>query len=191
MTRLSNPRFRYAAVLSASAALAAVLIGASQVGADRGTSNNVTTAATEIPAAGSAPGPSLFAGLDQQGAALGSAKAPVTLLEYADLQCPYCAQWSRDALPTLVENYVRTGKLRIVFRGLAFIGPDSDKALRTVIRAGEDDRLWDVVASAALGGSGEIRQPASRAALAAVGSATYPKSKQTVPERPGNHVLSE
>ena len=69
----------------------------------------------------------------------------MTLVEYADLQCPYCAQWALDALPTLVEDYVKPGKLRIVFRGLAFIGPDSDKALRTAIAAGENDHLWDVV----------------------------------------------
>ena len=83
------------------------------------------------------PEPSLFAGIEQHGAALGSPKAPVTLVEYADLQCPYCAQWARDALPTLVEDYVKTGKLRIVFSGMAFIGADSDKALRTAIAAGE------------------------------------------------------
>ena len=76
---------------------------------------------------------------------LGSPKAPVTLVEYADLQCPYCAQWARDALPTLLERFVRTGKLRIVFRGLAFIGPDSDEALRTAIAAGQRNHLWDVV----------------------------------------------
>ena len=62
----------------------------------------------------------------------------MTLVEYADLQCPYCAQWSRETLPMLVEDYVATGKLRIVFHGLAFIGPDSDKALRTAVAAGQD-----------------------------------------------------
>ena len=69
----------------------------------------------------------------------------MTLVEYADLQCPYCAQWARDALPTLVEDYVKSGKLRIVFSGMAFIGPDSDKALRTALAAGREDHLWDVV----------------------------------------------
>ena len=140
----SSPRFRYTAVLSAAAALAALLIGASQIGVDGKPATDATTTTT-VPAAPSAPEASLFAGLAQRGGALGSAQAPVTLVEYADLQCPYCAQWSRDTLPTLVENYVRTGKLRIVFRGLAFIGPDSDKALRTVISAGGRDHLWDVV----------------------------------------------
>ena len=48
-------------------------------------------------------------------------------------------------LPVLVRDYVRTGKLRIVFRGLAFLGPDSSKALRAAHAAGEQNRLWDVV----------------------------------------------
>jgi protein-disulfide isomerase len=143
MNRLRNPRFRYAAVLSTAAALAALLIGASQVSADD--ARTVATPADNQPAVPARTEPSLFAGIEQRGAALGSPKAPVTLVEYADLQCPYCAQWALNALPTLVEKYVRSGKLRIVFRGLAFIGLDSDKALRTVVAAGKEGHLWDVL----------------------------------------------
>ncbi|MEX2256889.1 MAG: thioredoxin domain-containing protein [Acidimicrobiia bacterium] len=132
------------AVLSAAVALAAILVVASQLSARHvGTTGRQTPDASAQRAA--APGPSLFAGLEQQGVALGSPRAPVTLVEYADLQCPYCAQWARDALPTVVEEYVRTGKLRLVFHGLAFIGPDSDTALRTAIAAGRQNHLWDVV----------------------------------------------
>lgn len=76
---------------------------------------------------------------------LGSPHAPVTLVEYADLQCPYCAAWARDALPSVVSEYVRQGRVRLVFRGLAFLGPDSDLALRTVIAAGAHDKLWNLV----------------------------------------------
>jgi protein-disulfide isomerase len=76
---------------------------------------------------------------------LGSPSAPVTLVEYADLQCPYCAEWSRGTLPVLVERYVRPGKLRIVFRGLAFVGPDSEQALRAALAASDRNRMWDVV----------------------------------------------
>lgn len=83
--------------------------------------------------------------MPQQGVALGSPKAPVTLVEYADLQCPFCAEWAHRTLPVLVDQYVRTGKVRIVFRGLAFIGPDSDRALRAAVAAGRKNRLWDVI----------------------------------------------
>jgi len=136
MNRLRNPRWRLAAVLIVAAALAAILIGASTIGPPEAGTSAEPVAATE---------PSLFAGIEQHGTALGSPKAPVTLVEYADLQCPYCAQWAREALPILVKDYVKTGKLRIVFHGLAFLGPDSDKALRTAIAAGRENHLWDVL----------------------------------------------
>jgi protein-disulfide isomerase len=84
-------------------------------------------------------------GIPQDGTALGKPDAAITLVEYADLQCPYCAQWALGTLPTLVEHYVRAGKLRIEFRGLAFIGPDSETGLRTALAAGRQDRLWHAV----------------------------------------------
>ena len=145
MNRLRNPRFLFTAVLGAAAALAAVLIGASQIGARGAETPAATAADTPAGAAPATHAPSLFAGIEQQGSALGSAKAPVTLVEYADLQCPYCAAWARDTLPRLVDVYVKTGKLRIVFQGMTFVGPDSDKALRTAIAAGEKNHFWDVV----------------------------------------------
>lgn len=76
---------------------------------------------------------------------LGRPHAPVTLVEYADLQCPYCAAWARDALPAVVSDYVRTGRVRIVFRGLAFLGPDSELALRMVVAAGTQNKLWNLL----------------------------------------------
>lgn len=87
----------------------------------------------------------LLAGVPQNGVLLGRPKAPVTLVEFADLQCPYCRDWNRQTLPVLVEEYVRTGKLRIVFGGVAFIGPDSEAGLRAALAAGEQNRLWNVV----------------------------------------------
>jgi len=137
-TRSRIPKSRYAVVLIAAAAASVILIVASQLGAQDGTKTVSTSTAA-------AHAPSLFVGIPQQGTALGSPKAPFTLVEYADLQCPYCARWSRDALPTIVANYVKTGTLRIVFSGMAFVGPDSRTALLTAIAAGRERHLWDVV----------------------------------------------
>ena len=142
MTRLRNTRWRFGVVLGIAAVFAAALIGASQMGTEDSKPTERAATPTVNPAGAV---DSLFAGIEQQGITLGSPQAPVTLVEYADLQCPYCAQWARETLPVLVDDYVRTGKLRIVFHGLAFIGSDSDKALRTAIAAGEDNHLWDVV----------------------------------------------
>jgi protein-disulfide isomerase len=87
----------------------------------------------------------LLAGVPQQGQVLGSPKAPVTLIEFADLQCPYCGLWAREGLPGIVNEYVRTGKVRIVFNGMAFVGADSETALRTALAAGRQNRFWNVL----------------------------------------------
>ena len=84
-------------------------------------------------------------GIPQNGRVLGRPDAPVTLVEFADLQCPFCAQWSQQAFPELVNDYVRTGKVRLVFGGMAFLGPDSEQALRFALAAGRQGKLWNVV----------------------------------------------
>jgi protein-disulfide isomerase len=81
-------------------------------------------------------------GIPQDGTILGSAGARVTLIEYADLQCPACRAYAEVALPTVVNDYVRPGRVNTEFRGIAFIGPDSARALRFVLAAGLQDRLW-------------------------------------------------
>ena len=121
-------------LVAAVVVLSAALISASRIGSGEAE----TRPAAAVPH-------SSFAGIPQSGTALGDPKAPVTLVEYADLQCPYCAEWARGTLPIMVNEYVRTGKLRIVFHGLAFVGPDSEQGLRAAVAAGRQNRLWDVV----------------------------------------------
>ena len=135
-----SPRRSPALVLAVGVALLLgfALIGTSRLGAETDPPHVQERAATT-------PASPLLDGIPQDGTVLGRPDAPVTLIEYADLQCPYCAQWARSALPLLVRDYVRTGKLRIEFRGLAFIGPDSDTALRAALAAGRQNRLWNVV----------------------------------------------
>ena len=83
-----------------------------------------------------------FAGIRQNGTLLGDPHAPATLVEFADLQCPFCAQYARDALPGLLRSWVRPGRLRLDLRLLSFIGPDSKPAARMAGAAALQDRLW-------------------------------------------------
>lgn len=87
----------------------------------------------------------LLDGVSQQGNVLGEPSAPVTVVEYADLQCPYCRDFDTQVVPGLVSRYVRAGKAKLVFRPLAFIGPDSVRGRNAVIAAGLQGRLFDVV----------------------------------------------
>lgn len=83
-------------------------------------------------------------GIPQREHVLGSPDAKVTLIEYADPQCPACRLYSETVFPTIVDEYVRPGKVRMQFRGYPFLGPDSVKALRFLLAAGRQDRLWQL-----------------------------------------------
>ncbi len=86
-----------------------------------------------------------FKGIHQDGVTLGDPKAPVTLVEFADLQCPFCRAYTTDVLPTLVSQYVATGKLKMVFRNVAFIGTDSTRAAQMAAAAGQQNKLWPFI----------------------------------------------
>ncbi|MGH3079079.1 MAG: DsbA family protein [Gaiellaceae bacterium] len=85
-----------------------------------------------------------FTGIPQEGAVLGDPAATVALIEYADLQCPACREYAEEVVPTLVEDYVRPGRVKADFRGMTFIGPDSVTALRFVHAAGLQNRFWQL-----------------------------------------------
>jgi protein-disulfide isomerase len=85
-----------------------------------------------------------FSGIAQAGPVLGNAKAKVTLIEYADLQCPGCRQYALSTFPTIVESYIGSGRVKTEFRGYPFLGDDSIKAQRFVSAAGLQDRLWNL-----------------------------------------------
>jgi len=85
----------------------------------------------------------LFAGIPQRGNVLGKTSAPVTLIEYIDLQCPFCDAFELTVLPDLVSNYVRAGKLKIEAVPLAFIGSDSQRGRLAAIAAAKQDRMFD------------------------------------------------
>ena len=48
--------------------------------------------------------------------ALGNAKAPVTIIEYASMTCPHCAHFDETTFPELKKRYIDTGKVRFIFR---------------------------------------------------------------------------
>ena len=116
--------------------VAAVAISSAGGGADAATGGRLNGAAFSA---------GLFAGIPQRGTILGRANAPVRLVEFADLQCPYCDEYSVQALPTLVRDYVRTGKVSMQFENLSFIGPGSVAAGRVAAAAAQQDRLWNFV----------------------------------------------
>ncbi|MGN6798591.1 MAG: DsbA family protein, partial [Gaiellaceae bacterium] len=118
---------------------------------------------------------STFAGIPQHGDTLGDASAPTTLTVFEDPQCPYCRQWNIDTLPTVVENYVRTGRIKIVYHGIVVIGPNSVAGLRAAYAAGQQNKLWDMVEALyerqGQENSNWITVPLIRSAARAIGAA--------------------
>ena len=85
-----------------------------------------------------------LAGIPQDSRVLGSPEAEVTLVEWADPQCPACRAYTEEFLPTVVDEYVRPGRIKTEFRGFPFIGDDSVKAYRFLLAAGEQNKLWNL-----------------------------------------------
>lgn len=128
-------RWLYGGLGAAVVALVVVLIVVSlSGGSEPATPSTIDATQTE----------KLLQGIPQDGISLGDPDAPVVLAEFADLQCPYCQEFQIQVMPKVIENYVRTGKVRIEFHGLAFIGTDSEKALRYALAAGDQNLLWYV-----------------------------------------------
>jgi len=122
-------------VFAALVVVAAILIsggGDEETPAPRGAS--APTVAQEVE--------KLYAGIPQDGIHLGDPKAPATLVEIADLQCPFCAQYSTGSLASVVKDYVRTGRVRYELRFRSFIGRDSVRAAGAAAYAAQHDLMY-------------------------------------------------
>ena len=133
------------AVLGAAAVLVVVAIIVSG-GSDNSAKSRPGAAQK---ASGAIPGQKesaeMLAGIPQKGIYLGNPAAPVRVVEFADLQCPFCREYSLNVLPQLVQAYVRSGKVRMEFRNLSFLGKDSVTAGRAAAGASEQNKLWNFI----------------------------------------------
>jgi protein-disulfide isomerase len=77
---------------------------------------------------------------------LGSRNAKVTLVEFSDFQCPFCARHSQQTLPAIVKDYVGAGKVRYVFRDFPIpaLHPNAQKSHEAAHCAGEQGKYWEM-----------------------------------------------
>ncbi len=102
------------------------------------------TPATAEPAApAAAPTPAAIAPADD-GLTLGDPDAPVTIVEFSDYQCPFCARHFQETWPQLQAEFVDTGRVRFVFKDfpLTNIHPQAPKAHEAARCAGEQEAYW-------------------------------------------------
>lgn len=63
----------------------------------------------------------LYAGIPQNGVVLGEPAAKATIVEFADLRCPFCKDFAEGSMPKIVDELIRTGKAKFVFRNLTIL----------------------------------------------------------------------
>lgn len=73
---------------------------------------------------------------------LGNPDAPITIVEFGDYQCEMCYRWFHTSKPSIVENYIDTGKANLIFVDLAFLGRDSPKAAQATYCAEDQGKYW-------------------------------------------------
>jgi protein-disulfide isomerase len=138
----SKRRVQYGALaFFIAAALIGGLIAISQSG---GGDDNGSGSAAAGNVAGSTEVNAELNGIAQSKTVLGDAKAPVTVIEYGDLQCPVCREFSLQTAPTLVDM-ARSGEIKYDFRQWTIIGPDSTPAGAAAMAAGEQGRYWQFI----------------------------------------------
>jgi protein-disulfide isomerase len=135
--RKASPKVLGAAVGAIALVAAAIALVVAMTG---GSSSPVTTT-TKLPDAGVVR--QLFEGIPQSGNVLGSPKAPVTMIEYIDLQCSACRVFETEIMPSVIPKYVRAGKVKVEARPIVAIGADSERGRRAMEAAGQQNRAFD------------------------------------------------
>ena len=73
---------------------------------------------------------------------LGNIKAPVTIIEYGDYQCPFCVRFFQTTAQSIRENYVKSDKVKMVFRNFQFLGAESELAAQAAECAKDQENFW-------------------------------------------------
>ena len=87
----------------------------------------------------------VLARLPQHGQVLGSPSAPVTVFEFADLQCPFCASYMQTLFPKLLADDVAPGKVKMVLSMVWPLGDASRWAAKVAAAAAAQDKMWNFV----------------------------------------------
>lgn len=80
---------------------------------------------------------------------LGDVNAPVTIIEFGDYQCPFCGRFFTQTEPGIRENYIKTGKVKMVYKDLIIIdgfvagGQESKNSALAANCAGEQGKFWE------------------------------------------------
>lgn len=73
----------------------------------------------------------------------GNPNAKLTIVNFADFQCPFCARFHQEVGRQIIKDFVDTGKAKFVFKNLAFLGKESVDAANAALCAKEQNKFWE------------------------------------------------
>ena len=73
---------------------------------------------------------------------LGDSNAPITILEWGDYQCTFCHKFHQNTLNAIIEDYIKTGKVKMIFKDFPLNGPDSILAAEAAYCADDQKKYW-------------------------------------------------
>ncbi len=138
--RQASPRVLIAAGAVVALIVIGIVLGVVLIG---GGSDDGSSSATAPKLPDARDVQQMFAGIPQHDNVLGDVSAAVTMIEYVDLQCPYCQQFETLAMPSVISSYVRKGKVKVEVRPIAFIGVDSQRGRAALLAAGMQNKLFN------------------------------------------------
>ena len=74
---------------------------------------------------------------------MGNIDAPITILEWGDYQCTYCYKFHQNTLNIINEEFIKTGKVKIIFKDFPLNGPDSKLAAEASYCAQDQQKYWE------------------------------------------------
>jgi protein-disulfide isomerase len=130
-----NRRYIIGAIVAA-VVVVGVLVGISLVGGDDDSVSSIENA-EQVQAE--------FQGIPADGGTIGDAGAKVEFVEYGDTSCPICKDASETSIPQVVDEFVRSGQVKMTFRPIAFISRSSERGALGAEAAGMQDAMWPFV----------------------------------------------
>lgn len=130
--------------LPAAIIVAGIMVSASILYANGlGTTQNIKNVAVEGSGAEATTTDPVMLAISEKEAVLGNKDAKVVIIEFGDYQCPFCVKFGKETFPQIKKEYVDTGKAKIVYRDLAFLGPESKDTAMASLCAREQGKFWE------------------------------------------------
>lgn len=145
-TRSSKPAWLLPVAVVAVAAILVALILAMNRDGDTGADGALDPSGEGAPTEVDGPAQPDFSEVERRDEsdllAIGPVDAAVVLVVFSDYQCPFCAKWSEETMPLMMEH-VEAGDLRIEWRDVNVFGPASERAARASYAAAEQGAFWE------------------------------------------------